>query len=233
MKLFTNLPGNLRALFGFLRIATLLLAVSWLLMLTFQTWIQRRFVDDSKLMVTFGEVVLPASPQAVKLNADTAEQGAILVSRLRGRFQANISSKDDGLVMALRLALIPSMLVIIVFCWLVFTALRNLCSNIESGEVFSETNLRLIRSIGVTLVAYSLACLLVGLWATFTMNRYLAAHVVMVGLPTEGSSAVVSFNPTRTFLSIPSSLILGCLVLVIAEAFRQGLVLKNENDLTV
>lgn len=233
MKLFSNLPGNLRALFGFLRITTLLMAVGWLLVLTFQTWIQRRFVDDSKVMVTFGEVVLQAKPTAVALSSDSATPGSLGLSSLRGTLQANLASEDERLVSVLRQTIIPSMVVVITFCWFLFTALRNLCSNIESGEVFSGKNLRLVRGIGVTLIAYSLASFAVGLWGTVVMNQYLSAHVVMTGLSAMPVPTVVRFIPSETIFSVPGSMIIGLLVLVISEAFRQGLVLKNENDLTV
>ncbi len=237
MKLFTNLPGNLRVLFGFLRILTVIMATFWLLTLTFNTWLQNRFVDEPKLMVTVGEISLPAAPGAVGLSADRAKPGSLNLPALRGTLQMDLCSKDAALVSALRWTMIPSMVVIVAFSWILFSSLRNVCANIERGEVFSDTNLRLVRGIGVTLIVYSLVGTGLEIWASQVMGGYLSQHVVLTGLQTSlqvaGGSGPLHFNFSPGLLSAQGGLITGCLVLVVAEAFRQGLKLKTENDLTV
>lgn len=236
MKLFTNLPGNLRALFGFLRIMTVIMAVFWLLTLTFNPWVRSRFAD-SKLIVTVGEITLPKAAEMIELTAKNAESGALALHNLRGTLQMDLCSKDAALVSALRWTMIPSMIVIIAFSWALFSSLRHVCANIEGGEVFSDRNLRLVRGIGVTLIVYSLVGTGLEIWASHVMGGYFSQHVVLTGLKTSlqfsGGSSALHFNLSPGLLSSQGGLVTGCLVLVVAQAFRHGLNLKTENDLTV
>ena len=237
MKIHPNLPGALRFYFGIARFLCLVLAAFWLLTLTLSPWIQKQFIDEPKLMVTVGEVLLRVDPTAVGLNSDSAKPGSLGLSSLRGTLRADLISKDAGLVSTLRWTVFPSMALLIAFGWVCFGSLRNVCANLEKGEVFSEQNLRLVRGIGLVLMAYSLASLLVGFWAAHVMNGYLGSHVTLTGLsagahiPT-GSGALRFLMPAG-LISVEGGLVTGCLVLLLSEAFRQGLNLKTENDLTV
>lgn len=237
MKIFTNLPGNLRALFGFLRIVTILMGTFWVLTFTFNTWIQNRFVDEPKLIVTVGEIALPTAPGAVKLNSDTAKPGSLALGSLRGTLQMDLCSKDPALASALRLTILPSMITVIIFSYVLFTSLRNLCANLEVGDVFNEENLRLVRRIGGTLIVYSLVGMVLGLLGSAVLGIYFQEHVVLTGvqatLPFSQGPAALQFSLRPGFLTNQGGLVTGCLVLVVAEAFRQGLKLKTENDLTV
>ena len=120
------------------------------------------------------------------------------------------------------------MVVVIAFGWILLGSLRNVCANIEQGEIFSEKNLSLVRNIGVTLLVLGLVSIGLELWATHVMDGYLRDHVVL-----SGATGALHFNLLPGFLSTPAALVTGCLVLVISEAFRQGLSLKTESELTV
>lgn len=228
MKIFTNLPGNLRALFGFLRFLTIMLAIFWLLTLTFNTWIQEKFVDEPKLMVAGGLVTLQPVPKEIGLRSDSANPGSLQLTALQGELQMNFCSKDAALVSTLRWTMIPTMVLGIAFAWVLFGSLRSLCANIERGEVFSERNLRVVRSMGVFLIAWSLIGAALDIWTRVLMDNYLSQHVVLTGL-----TGKLHFQMAPGFISLPAGLVTGLLVLVISEAFRQGLNLKTENDLTV
>ena len=237
MKIFTNLPGNLRALFGFLRIATVIMAVFWLLTLAYNTWIQQRFGHDARLIATVGEISLPAAPGLFGLSSDTATPGSLALHSLRGTLGVDLCSQDVALVSALRQAIIPSMAVLIIFSYVLFTALRNMCANLERGAVFNEDNLRLARRIGMNLIAYSLIGAGLEIWASHVLGGYFSQHVVLTGLKTSlpfaPGTGSLRFTLSPGLFTAQGGLLLGCLVLVVAEAFRQGLKLKTENDLTV
>lgn len=237
MKIFTNLPGNLRVLFGFLRGVTAFFAAFWLLDLTFGAWIQTRFTDQPKLMVTLGEVSLHASPQALALTTPTGKPASVALNGLRGQLQLDLLSRDADLVSAARWSLFPAMAAGLIFSWLLFGALRQICANIEHGEVFSEKNLRLVRSIGVILIAYSFVHGAIALWASRVMGGYLSGHVALTGLAEAirfpAGVGALDFTLSPAVFPLAGGLITGCLVLVISEAFRQGLALKTESDLTV
>lgn len=237
MKMFTNLPRVLRTLFGFLRVMTLILAVFWVLTLAYNTWIQRSFGHDAKLIATVGEISLPTSPGVIGLGSDTASPGSLTLQSLRGTLQVDVASQDAALVSALRQAIFPSMAVLIVFSYILFTALRDLCGNLGCGDVFNEENLRLVRRIGANLIAYSLISAGLELWASHALGRYFNQHVVLTGLqttlPFANTSHPLQFHLSPGLVTAEGGVLIGCLVLVVAEAFRQGLTLKTENDLTV
>ncbi len=230
MKLFTNLPGSLRALFGVLRFVTVLLGAFWFLTGTFNGWIAKRFTDNPKLMASVGEISLPTGAKA-EISSDSAKPGALALVGLRGALQMDLLSQDADLVSALRWTMFPSMAVFVAFSWLLFGSLRTVCSNIERGEVFTESTLRLVRNIGLILIGYSVTGLALQLWAQHMMGGYLNQHVTLTG-PWSGVSGALHFSLSAQFGSW-SDFVTGCLVLVVSEAFRQGLALKTENDLTV
>ncbi len=239
MKMFTNLPGNLRALFTVLRIMTLALAACWLLMLTFDVWIQKHYVDAPKLTFTFGEGWLQTEPDAVGLRSDTARPGSLSMAALRGMLSVDLASNDAALVSAFYWSVIPALAVATLFLVGLFGSLRGVCANIERGEVFSEKNLLLVRRIGWIFIANSVLGFAAALWAGHEMGGYLSQHVALVGLKTgplhPGGAGAVGFampSSTIPFAGL-GGLLIGCLVLMISEAFKQGLALKTENDLTV
>ena len=237
MKIFTNLPASLRVLFGFLRLTAILLAVFWLLLVAFGPWLTNRFQSNPNLTISMGEVTLQPNQGALELKSDSAKSGALVLSSLRGTLQMDIGSKDARLVSAVRLTLFPAIMVFAACSWVLFGSLRSVCANIESGEVFSEKNLRLVRRIGATIIAYSLIGGLVWIWSSYVISAYLSQHVVVTGIQNglqfPAGARALFFNLSPALFSTPGGLITGCLVLVVAEAFRQGLNLKTENDLTV
>jgi Protein of unknown function (DUF2975) len=157
MKIFVDLPRNLRVLFGGLRLLTVVLAAFWFLYLTFGVLLQRHVHDAKHLIVPAGEVSFQIDHDAIGLKSDRAEPGSLRLDSLKGTLYVNLWSSDPKLVSATCWTVFPEMTVLLVFSWVLFGSLRNLCANIERGEVFSEKNLRLIRGIGMILIAYGLS----------------------------------------------------------------------------
>ena len=182
MKMFTNLPGNLRAVFGLLRFMTIALAAFWLLMLTFNVWVQRHYMDSPKAAFTFGEAWLQAAPGTVGLSSDTAKPGSLGVVGLRGILRVDLCSNDGALVSAIYWSIIPVLAVATGFLWALFGSLRSMCANIERGEVFSERNLLLVRRVGWIFIANSVAGFAAALWAAHEMGGYLSHHVALTGI---------------------------------------------------
>lgn len=231
MKIVTNLPGNLRALFAFLRIVIVILGFCWLL-----NWIFSfsPFNYFSHFSLTAGEVALQVDQDSIALKSGTAKPSALAMSSMRGILKAQMGDGDEGLVAALHKTVMPAMFVIVVFSYMLVTSLRNLCRNIEAGEIFTKDNLRLIRGIGFNLVSYSLANMVIGFWSSAVMGSYLGEHAMLKsGLSFSKTGGSVQFDLPQHVISNPGGLLAGCLVLVLTEAFRQGLTLKTENDLTV
>jgi len=235
MKIFPSLPVGLKFFFTIARILSVSLGILWLVILTFGPWITWYSGDKPKLMISVGEVSLAVEPAAigVALKSNSAEAGSLVLGGLRGALQLDLLSKDTALRSALRWALYPAIAAFMLFAWFGFGALLRLCAHIARGEVFSERNLRLVRGVGLTLIVYSIAQAIVGFWAVQVINGYLRAHVMFAGISVPPGYTVAYFNQPLGFISFQGGVVIGGLVLMVAEAFRQGLHLKTENDLTV
>jgi hypothetical protein len=237
MKTFPNLAGILRFYFGLARALALVFATLWLIGLLLGPSFQRFFGDEPKLMVSVGEASLKTESGAVELRSDRAKAGSLLLSDLKGSLQMDLMSKDPALVSVLRWALIPSIVVLAVFSWLLFTSLLRVCANIERREAFTEGNLRQVRNIGMILLAYNLTGLVAQFWSAHVMDGYLTHHVTLSGIKTAlqfpSGLGALHYNLTGGHFPAEGGFITGLVVLLVAEAFRQGLALKTENDLTV
>lgn len=234
MKLLTNLPGNLRALFGFLRIVTIATGFFWMLNLVFGFVVLPHFGADGSVGMAVGEVVLQVDPQAIQLKSANAKPDALTLKTVRATLHANPGGQDAALRSTLLQTTVPFMLVMTVTAYVLFTALRRLCGNWEVGDVFNEENLQLVRRIGMTLVISSLMNAVLAVWAAATMGAFLHDHVTIgAGLRLFEFGGLTPFDLPAGVMSIQTGLITGCLVLMLTAAFRQGLKLKAENDLTV
>jgi len=247
MKIFPNLAGGLRFYFGLARALALVFAAFWFLTLTFSPALKKLFGEDPKLMVSVGEALLQTEANAksmitvgearlqteqnaVTLASDTAKPGSLAVVSLRGSLQADLLSKDAALVAALRWTIYPCIAVFVAFTWLLFSSLRAVCANIDQGEAFSEKNLQVVKRVGLILIASSLAGFAVQLWASHAMGGYLTQHVVFSGIKSGGT---VHFSLPGGLFPFEGGIVTGFVVLLLTAAFRQGLNLKTENDLTV
>ncbi len=232
MKIFPNLAGGLRFYFGLARALALVFAAFWFLVLTFSPALKQLFGEDPKLMVSVGQVTLPANAHGVGLSSDTAKPGSLAVVSLNGSLQADLLSRDASLVAALRRTIYPCIAVFVAFAWMLFGSLRGVCTNIGQGEAFSEKNLRQVKSVGLIFIGFSLVGFAVQLWAAHIMGGYLSQHVVATGLNV-GGPGTVHFSLPGGLFPFEGGLVTGFMMLLLTEAFRQGLNLKTENDLTV
>jgi hypothetical protein len=232
MKLYPNLAGSLRFYFGLARTLVLIFGVFWIGMLSFGPLLQKAFSDQPKLMVSMGDVSIRSKSGPINVQT-TAQPGSLTITGLHGPLQADLMSSDRRLASALRWTAFPAIIVVVVSSWLLCSALRAVCGNIAQGEVFTDPNLRLIRNIGVLLIVFSVAGFLVQLLASAIMDRYFAQHVSTSGLP-PGLDGSLHFQLTLVSqFPVEPGLVAGLLVLLLSQAFRQGLALKAENDLTV
>jgi len=156
---------------------------------------------------------------------------------LRGTLQVDLASNDAALASAFRQAIFPSMAVLIFFCLCALHRPARRVRQPRRGEVFNEANLRLVRRIGVSLIAYAVISAGLEIWASHVLGDYFHRHVVLTGLqaslPFAGGAQTLQYHLSPGLITAEGGVLIGLLVLVVAEAFRQGLNLKAENDLTV
>jgi|SRR5271157_4746668 len=99
--------------------------------------------------------------------------------------------------------------------------LRRMLKSVYRREAFSVANIRNVQAIGFLVMASAILKLAAGAWLVSRMAAFVAAHVATGKVFFESSS------------QSDVSLAMGLLILALAEVFRQGLTLKEENQLTI
>jgi len=124
------------------------------------------------------------------------------------------------------------------FAVFLFDLLRRLFRNVQAGQSFTESNIRLVHRIGIAVIVFAILSSVFVAFHDYAIISYLQQHGLGQGLETgfvhpnsnfnlgDGSGQLeVSFNW--------GAVLTGLLILALGEVFRQGLALKTEADLTV
>jgi hypothetical protein len=131
---------------------------------------------------------------------------------------------------------LPLVLINAIFLAVLFDLLRRLFRNVGRGESFTRQSVYLVQMVGTSLILFSLVSAFVESWFANAVFVYLAQHAVVtvsgtsLHLPTPRGTM---FPGGHGFPFGSPVFYSGLLVLALSEVFRQGLALKNENDLTV
>jgi hypothetical protein len=165
----------------------------------------------------------------------------VVVAELRNlRAELAFQPSDKEGVALERWTVLPTWAVLMAFSLLLCHLLWRLCSNVERGEIFTTTNLKLVRGMGTALIGYTIVSSLAVTWINHRVARYASEHLSFGDLklaPTlEATSGVGRFfDAARAYILHfdVSLLVTGLLVLALAEVFRQGLELRQETELTV
>jgi hypothetical protein len=131
-----------------------------------------------------------------------------------------------------RLATLPSMLIAACAGLVLCEIGQRLIKNLETGELFSNRNLGLLRGFAIVLIAGTvIQRLLVG-WGNQAFGQYAAAHLTFAGGRVLAVADHVGVAELRLNLG-GVDLLVGLLLLLIVWAFKEGAALKRESDLTV
>jgi len=224
MKKLFNLAALLRRIFWIGQLLTVIIGCVWIT--AFFISLAPRTGPVSTL--TFEDVILEFPIKSIGVKTPTSSAEDIRIMRFTTALKLNLHSTDPELANAIRWTLLPQFLLSFVAWLLTFSLLRTLCVRVESGEVFSEANLRSVRNLGRVLVTWSLVDGALCFWTSHHLGGYLARQGTLTGL----NATLLADSPIIGKLPV-NDLVTGLLVLILAEAFRQGLALKKENDLTV
>jgi hypothetical protein len=145
------------------------------------------------------------------------------VEQMIADLRINPRTADGALSKVVRYAVIPHIISLLFLGWVLVGLLRDLCDRAANGEIFTEDNLKSVRNLGVVLLASVVVDGGFALFAKIFLNEHLPA------LSGSNLQLRLDWRPSAYLFD----LIPGLLVLLVAEAFRQGLALKKENDLTV
>jgi hypothetical protein len=227
MKKILNLPANLRTLFSVLQLLTAIGGVIWLvvLLVSFAPWSSKPNVG---FLLTFADISFKSPANSLHLQTPASGPADIQLLRLNGELNLNLNTTDPELSTTIRWTLLPRFVAAFIATWLLMGLLKKLCARIEQGQILSEANLRSVRNLGFFLILYTLADALLQIWTIFKLGGYLIRHATITGVNLTLDGSLHSLAHVSL-----DYLIIGLLVLLVAEAFRQGLALKEENDLTV
>ena len=146
----------------------------------------------------------------------------------------DVSVRADGamaasLVSHRRKTQVPHVIVIAGFGFVVCRSLRRLCLNIERGQVFTDPNLKLVRTVGLAFLIGGFAAATVEVWANYRFADLMAEYVAF-----ENMELLRPPPGVRIFFEFyADSFMTGIILLVVAEVFRHGLKLQKDAELTV
>lgn len=221
MSYSPRLISNLRALFGCGRVLTFCLLIGYPLLSVFL---------GGKALANLGEIHF-RNPAAKLTGATASGPGQEpLLRELRGQISLPLNRPEDQTV-HLFVSVLPAT-VSIALSFLACQWLWQLCRNVENHEVFTSSNMKLIRYIGLLLVIETFARVALSLATAGYVANFVSDRVTVTGLDILAPSGFTLFYPEAIDFNL-TQLITGLLVLCLAEIFRQGLKLKQESELTV
>lgn len=232
-----NLPRNLRALFQFLRFLSMLSLIMLPAHFLVELALGKEFLEvrGAGGPVEVGEVSLKFSGPPLTLQSAAPAGPGAEVRMVTGHLHVDQHRMQPGEWRPLLLLKLATRLMSALWGVLLFGYLRDLCARAETGEVFSERNVETVRRLGIGLLAFGGLSLVAASVLEFWLlrgaeNLHLSdewTHLLRLD-PEFGA-----LNFSRILDQGGASLLFGALVLLLTEAFRQGLKLKTENDLTV
>ena len=179
-------------------------------------------------------VEMMGQPGTVALRA-VGDDSDFTVTALRGSLTLFVE-KAGGLIEVVKHYGLPVVLIYTLFLTILFDLLRRLFRNVGRGESFSRQSVYLVQMVGGALIVYSLVSAFAESWFVHATYGYLAQHAVVTvsGTSLHLPAPRGMWFPRRNDFPFGSPVFFsGLLVLALSEVFRQGLALKNENDLTV
>jgi len=171
--------------------------------------------------MSFGPFQLRTGKGAIPMEAASMKDPSIAIDQLEGTVTF---TKPEAAAQALASATWPfvaGMLCTGGVTLAILDLLRRMLKSVYRREVFTAANIRSVQSIGFLIMASAILKLAAGAWLVSRMAAFVAARVATGNVFFETSS------------QSDVSLATGFLILALAEVFRQGLALKEENQLTI
>lgn len=222
MKSSNFLIRGLRAFFG---------AMRWVILICVIFGFFICFMYPSRIFVpAFETVGLSSDSASIRVILNSSNTDALVLRNLEGTLVLMHPSTGSEILSLARWAHLLPRFLEAGFTLLLFHLLWRLCSNAEHGEIFSENNIKLVRTVGGLLIVYTLLFSLINAWSAYRIGRYVDEHVSIESI----KSIHLSLRPSSFNFHLDAGLLVtGLLVLALAEVFRHGLALKQDTDLTV
>jgi len=233
MKTKSQLPKYFRRLFGLLELLSPIVGV----MVCVLILALPRISEHAELELELGAVGLMPESGALIAQAGDSKAETISIKNLRGTISVRNPDGGNGILDLTRWSILPLCLVYAGFITVLFDFLRRLFRNVERGESFTERSVHLVHKIGMTIIVFTFLSAAAATWHDHAVSNYLNQHATVQGLkmaftvPHDNSFIFGSRQIEFHFSWM--GILTGLLVLSLGEVFRQGLALKEENELTI
>lgn len=231
-------PGKLPKILQWsLAASEALIAVGTAFLVIFLLFIEH--FDGGSMNIHLGEVRLTLPADTYTLRSDTLRGEALQLRDVTADLRLRHPEDISGYLAAVRGPGIATVLFVGAMMFGICELLRRLFKNVSRGDAFTEANVKNLHKIGVMILLLTFGGNLLASWTLANMAGYLSEHVEATGIeidytPTNHHRRGLSLYADYFVLNIDAVGIFGgLLVLALGEAFRQGLKLREENDLTI
>jgi len=162
---------------------------------------------------------------------------SVMVTNLRADVLVSRAESSSRLLTFLRWRSATGSLLLGLTC-AIFSLMRRLFDHVKKGEAFSSQSVRLIRLMGWSCFVYAAAASILNSALDWWIAGDLRQHLMIKDLNTGFLSADtedgfnIFFSQLHLKLDLTTVLI-GLIAIALAEVFRQGMLMKEESELTV
>jgi hypothetical protein len=232
MKTKSKLPKFFRQFFGLLEILFVVLPIVGCGLILALPSI------PSHMTVSLGQIGLMPDSGTLTVQIDNSKSDVIQITDLQGTIALKKAGKASDLYALTKNFTIPLALGFCGFYAIILELLRRLFRNVERGEIFTERNVHLVHWIGIIIIVFTLLSAVMTCWHDRVIAHYLEQHAavqdVKVKITVPHTDSGINLHAGHYAININLEGILsGLLVLALGEVFRQGLALKQENELTI
>jgi hypothetical protein len=171
--------------------------------------------------ISFGPFRMDADEGVFPVSTRDIKAQAVVIDHVEGTVTFRQPKDASEVLASTKWPFVATMLCTGLAGLAILELLRRMFKSVEKGDVFCAANIRNVRSIGLLLVASSILKFIAAGWLVSRMASLVREHV----------AGKVALAPT--YEGNLSGLATGIMILALAEVFRQGLMLKEENQLTI
>ncbi len=195
--------------------------------------------DRVQVSLDVGTVEFELPPESYRIESSDVKAERILIEDAAGK----ISIQDPEDLGGFLDVFVAPMVVFILFGGGMFVAilecLRRFFRSVRRGESFQPATVANLHKIGVLIIVLEVGIAFLSLFIHSEISRYLIQTMSVEGIETQFTIAregqlSVGFGAEEAKFGINVPIVLlGLMVLAIGEAFRQGVALKEESELTI